>query len=428
MKSIFLTLLILLSFYSNAQDKEKISLLKAPSSPASVVIGTQPAAITRPKSWEAVEASVFSNFLNSNSSLVIPDDFALEVSPYWLNSKTKLDIEKFVDPNIGTSLLQNLSFSVASTKNFLIYDTVKTDAVGLGLRTMIRFGEKNGERKKDILKNVLAKVTVRNHIIKITEDFNAEKKIKSTKIFIKKLRRHIIDVGLVTESQADELVTILDDKSLPDDLVAKFDEVQDAIKDAFDKLRDVGGDLHAIESLQKDLSGFKIEFAAATSLNFPDHRTEYSIIPKTVAWITPSWQPKDQHFEFLGVLRYSWYDGEYYKKYLPTQNYFDHNLDFGARLVFKSDRFSLEGEMIGRRSKQLIERTVDSEGFVTEKSKTSGDFQWLLNFNYRLTESIVLSYNFGKKFNLVSETANSLISVATLNFGLGAPKLENIKK
>ncbi|MFM7858539.1 MAG: hypothetical protein ACKO96_43120, partial [Flammeovirgaceae bacterium] len=78
----------------------------------------------------------------------------------------------------------------------------------------------------------------------------------------------------------------------------------------------------------------------------------------------------------------------------------------------------------------ILEKTVDANGIKTIKTKSDGDFQWLLNINYRITDTIVLSYNFGKKFNPASNTTvNNLISVATLNFGIGSPTYSgNVKK
>jgi hypothetical protein len=84
-------------------------------------------------------------------------------------------------------------------------------------------------------------------------------------------------------------------------------------------------------------------------------------------------------------------------------------------------------ELLGRQNKTILEKSKDSNGVTTVKSKTDSDFQYLINFNYRISDTIILSYNFGSQFKPVINSGNNLISLATINFGIGGPKKIDVK-
>ncbi|MEJ0057778.1 MAG: hypothetical protein WDN75_20300 [Bacteroidota bacterium] len=420
MKALKLLLIIKLSTTICCAQTDKLSLIKAPSSPSSVIIGTQPSTISRPKSWEAVEATVFGNYTNQNGSLLVPNDFSIEVTPYWLNSKSKIELDKFLTRNVGTSLLQNLSLSVSSTKNFIVNDTIKTDAMGFGFRTMFFQGAGNSIQKM----NSINKLTSLSQGIFAIANGLAGFSTKDE--FIEKLITALENTAALTAELASINNASKDtwQTNLRSDLKKKL---PNDISKLVDSTSDIVDDLLKVDQSLQDLTnlGFRLELAGALSLNFPTNATEFSYVPKYGLWITPSYSI--EKFEFLGVLRYFWYNEDYYNAYQPKQSFFNNNLDYGGRLVYKRDKFSVEAEIIGRSSKTIIERTTDSNGITTVKSKSESDAQYVINFNYRINDSIVLSYNFGRKFSPSGNSQNTLISVATLNFGIGAPRKENIE-
>ncbi|UCD25331.1 MAG: hypothetical protein JSW51_05270, partial [Gemmatimonadota bacterium] len=111
--------------------------LRAPSSPAFVLFGIEPTAVERPNSPRALAATILSN---TSISDLIPRNVALEVAPYWLASHPTLTFDDYYNANVGQSLLQSLSLSMATT-------TLEVDSlgnvgtgVGFGFRTMILGG------------------------------------------------------------------------------------------------------------------------------------------------------------------------------------------------------------------------------------------------------------------------------------------------
>ena len=90
-----------------------------------------------------------------------------------------------------------------------------------------------------------------------------------------------------------------------------------------------------------------------------------------------------------------------------------------AARSFKKGR-SFEAEMTGRYANVILDRQVDDDGITTTRRKTSRDYQYLFNGNYRINERMIVSYNFGKQFDPLVSFQGNLISLLSLNFGIGA--------
>ena len=65
-KNIILFLLVTINCYLLVAQ-EQLNKLKAPSSPAASILGLQPTEILEPKSYEALETAIYSNFTNDNN-------------------------------------------------------------------------------------------------------------------------------------------------------------------------------------------------------------------------------------------------------------------------------------------------------------------------------------------------------------------------
>ncbi|MES2655821.1 MAG: hypothetical protein V4620_09550 [Bacteroidota bacterium] len=432
MKSKVLFLLILFPYLVNAQNDDKLTPLKAPTSPSSIIIGSQPNTVSRPKSWQAVETSLISNYFNESGNIIIPKDYSLEVTPFWLDNKAKITIEEFLNPGFKESFWQNLSFSISSTKDYLIKDTIKTDAIGIGARTMLWQGSKDAEAYKvKVLNTAMNKTELSQKIYVKAIQLLQDTAIKSKDTFINKLILAINnDLSILKDIETEDKSNWIDDfrAILTLKLPKEVPKINDEIDEIIDNFVSLDKYITELTELQKDRTGFRIELASAIALNFPTNSTNYSYAPKYGVWLTPSYQDKNwKHFEMLGVLRFLWNDQNFIKKYLPNDKIYDQNYDYGLRLVYKYEKFSIEAEIIGRYSDLTLERTKDSLGVVTTKSESKSDIQYLLNLNYRISDSMVLSYNLGKKFDVFSSTDKNLISVVTINYGIGAPKKSNIK-
>lgn len=448
-----LPLLMIGSTTVNAQQEDDpLSLIKAPVSPGSTILGLNPSNVNRPKSWEALETTLYSGFFSGTGNN-LPGDFGLEFSPYWAGNNP-VPLDQFLRPSVGTSLEQNLSFSIASTNKYVVHDTLETGAMGFGVRTMLWQGSKN-ENAAIVTSygKLLTDLGISNRIYQVAatmmEGKEAENvtraifvnELASTLILnqdnifagfqvsdgnlLRKIRRPYADYSAIATSWIQDFHAYLLEK-LGD--VATYEEYSEALADLVDEFVEVDYAIANLAALQSDRKGFKLEVAGALALNFPTNETDYSVISKWGFWLTPSYQPfKSDWFELLGVARFYWHNTDFYKAFVTPADVYNYNLDFGLRGVLKKGRVSFEAEMTGRYANVILDRQVDDDGVTTTRSRTSKDYQYLFNVNYRINERMIVSYNFGKQFDPLLAFQGNLISMLSLNFGVGAPTVKDLK-
>jgi len=426
-----LTVVIFLTFtYASLMGQqqnsisERISQVGAPGSPSSVILGISPSAIERPKSFEALEASIFSNFSSTSSGNVVPDDLSIEFTPYWAVRNVSINESEYLTPNIGQSLLQNLSISLTSTQDvYKQIDSLNTNALGIGLRTMLLSGSKNMESK--ILKkfNKIREVTkISNQISSAAEDMNCEQCTKDE--YMNKLLQKLNDDSNLPSELIEFYINRIREEFEnynPNDMDANSDSIDNVFDEHF-----LNGLLDDLSFLRSDYKGFKLELALASGLFFPQNDLDSIVAPSFSFWLTPSFTPfKSDKFTFLGVFRYSHYDYDYFKSINLQDPIIESAIDYGGRIVFNVNSFSVELEAVGRNSDLIVSREIDDAGNTVTTSRGASDFQWIFNLNYSINPQIILSYSIGRQFdNIILNNGKPFISLATLNFGFGGPTKE----
>ncbi len=445
MKRLFVILIfgMILQFQSNGQ--KAIENLQAPSSPAAAVIGIQPSVVLSPKSYEALETSIFSNYFNGQGQVLIPNNLAIEYTPYWTKDHP-MSVDDYLRPSIGQSLLRNLSISVASTQNFVIQDTVKSNALGFGIRTTIYLSGQEYKNEIDqSLKNVRDVAALASNTLTDAVTILTSKELKNNDEFVnflidglKKNDVYLKQFKNQTNAKLSDLSKYVR-KKLPDlpgetplnntskEFVAYADTLN-AIIDEFFKISEIHESI--IENLIKLRPGFKIDIAFASFLNFPSNDFNFSISPQQSFWITPSYRFKNNlsFIEILGVLRYNWYNLGYYQQYFQKNETFENNLDYGVSLNLNFKKVTFHIEAVGRYSKTILSQSSDSTGIITTKSKSVSDFQCLGTFSYHISKKLCLSYSFGKQFQPMLNYNGTLISSLSLNLGFGGPTTDKIYK
>ncbi|MCK6639437.1 MAG: hypothetical protein L6Q81_05075 [Bacteroidia bacterium] len=445
MKTIYSFLIVSLVVFSQETEaqvgNEALTNVKAPASPSSSIIGSQPSTISRPKSWESLEASLFSNFIDSNNRFLIPDNYSLEFSPYWAMGG-KISNKDFLTPSVGTSALQNLSVSISSTKSFKINDTTKTDAMGFGIRTMLWQGTKDeidliNKKYDDAMTASRISMEIVTTMDSVDYPANCNKDTFLNILFNKldAAKNNIFESTSLSESEQAEWLKgfkIYLSDSLPSSASYNDEKVRaDLLDKLIDQYCQLDTKIDYLENVRDERKGFKLEVATAVALNFPNNRTDYSYGSKVGVWFTPSFQPfkeKWHYLEFLGVARYFWYNPKFYSVYMPSGKFFEHNIDYGFKLVLKQKKIALEMEATGRTSSVVLSRTVEADGSITKRTNTKTDHQLIATLTYVVNENISISYNFGRSFKPTLDHKGNLLSVATINFGLGAPKIEDLTR
>jgi len=447
MKRCYLYLIIVIISQIQVLGQEATENLQAPSSPAAAVIGIQPSTILSPKSYEALETSIFSNYFNGQGQVLIPNNLAIEFTPYWTKDRP-MSVENYLQPNFGESIWRNLSFSIASTQNFVISDTAKSNALGFGIRTTIYLhGDDYKENINTRMKKILDKASLASNTLTEASSILISQKLKDKNDFLNQLINKLkTNSEYIRVYNEDTLSLNKNLTELKRYLLKQMSELPNSPLDPSSKenqeyLNFLNNLIDAFFELPKEHNaiiqdlvqlrpGFKIDLAFASFLNFPTNDFNYSLSPQQSIWVTPSFQLKNNwsFLELLVVLRYNWYSLDYYKQYFPKKETFENNLDYGLSLNFTFDKVALHFEVVGRNSNSIISQTTDSTGIITTKSKNVSDFQCLGTFSYNISKKLCVSYTFGQQFQPILNYNGTLISSLSLNLGFGGPTTDKIYK
>lgn len=422
----FLSVLLLMPVVSSGQDE--INALKAPNSPAAAILGIQPSTVLVPKSLRALEAAVISNF-GQNTDQILPDDFGLEFTPYWFKDHG-LGLREYLDPKPGPQLWRNLSVSIASSRSFLLQDSTQTNSLAFGLRTSVFFGSaKDYETIEQNLKMLSNVQDVRIAVLqKFVELDIANTNSKDTYIDA----AHPVLILKITDET--EGVSQANARAIADriSLAARQIEYDDSNRNAFFEayanllFNELGDQYQNFKKYITEREGPAIDIAYASFLNFPTNNFEYSTIPRQSVWLTPSYSFNSLggNFKAIGVLRWEWYNEDYFVRYFPLTDIYRNNFDYGLAAEGTFGKFSGRIEGVGR--SQSTENMVgeDENGNSLYTKKSNSDLQYIATLSYRITPAIVLSYQFGSAFDPVFSTNGSLISILSLNFGFGGPNGE----
>ncbi|MBL7889279.1 MAG: hypothetical protein JNL24_06980 [Bacteroidia bacterium] len=425
---------LLLNTFAQKENEVDFTNLTSPSIPAFTILGVQPSEISRPKTLDALETSLYSNF-SKDGNITLPKNYALEFTPYWIKPKRKLTFTEYINPTPGQSMAQNSAFSLASYEQKSYADTTKNNVrMGIGYRTVIdwsKFNEDDNYVKARIklYKGLFSISQISAVLLELENADNID--TMSANSFINQFNKRITEIKTEgTEAEQKDLESMVkvivtdatnNNKSLKGkDLIKKIEEVLEG--KAGDKA-ETKKQIEKMAEVINDRYGFRLEMAAAITLDFPTNDVYYSKVPKFGIWFTPSYRLSGKkvnwahNFEFLGVVRYI-------KNYLPN-NYSD-NIDLGAKIVFETGKFSINGELIQRfQTVTISSETVNN--ITTKTTESTKDFKATLNLNYALTQNIVLTYSFGKNYELNTGNADNLISMLSLNYALGKMNKNNFK-
>jgi hypothetical protein len=120
-----------------AQDGDtlQIGTLRAPTSPAFTILGVSPASVSRPSTPKAFALSLLSA---GAASGVVPENYAVELTPYWMGPRRTLTWDQVYDPGPLQALRQTFSVSLATTSAVAGPDTLTR--IGIGFRATPRLG------------------------------------------------------------------------------------------------------------------------------------------------------------------------------------------------------------------------------------------------------------------------------------------------
>ena len=185
--------LFLLIFCSISNAQEKLNKLQAPTSPAASILGLQPSSVLSPKSYQALETALYSNFIGENGNALIPNDFALEFTPYWTKNHS-LSLDEYLYPKrLVDQFIRNSSLSIASTQNFQLGDSTATNGLAFGYRTTFYFGNKKDREEIEKYKSSLqSNQKITSLIGSKSEELINNDKVADKDEFLEKIKSTIV--------------------------------------------------------------------------------------------------------------------------------------------------------------------------------------------------------------------------------------------
>lgn len=429
---IFIFILGLLSSQLRAQDK--LIDVQRPTSPAASILGLQPGIVLKPKTYHALETAVYSN-LSNNGIIGLPQDFALEFSPYWA-ADHNLSLREYLYPKkLWDQIKRSSSFSISSTKNFVLGDETLTNSLGFGYRSSFHFASEEDRKTVDkYYKELKASASIQSKIGSVAEALFTNDNVTGFKSFWDNIEPEILEIIFAELDIADkEAETFIKEIYLQAAALDNFDiDDYDAFLDRFYHIIDtkLNGEkvFKNFEDYIRNRYGLYVDVAYALFINFPSNQFEYSIVPRQSLWMTLTYNFKND-IDFLnisGVLRYEWYDTEYYERFFNGQEFFANNFDYGVSIGARFKRFATQIELVGRSSNSETPSGTDGQGNDIFRQVRSSDFQYIATFEYNITNQIVLSYSLGSQFQSVNNLQETLVSLLELNFGFGSPTKDDL--
>ena len=134
------TIALTASTGAGAQSKVSVEDLRAPSTPAFVLLGIEPTSVQRPETPRALTTTLLS-LAGDNGAL--PRNFAIEIAPFWLRSRPGFSFGDFYHgerhgglATIATTIKRSFALSVATAPRIAGNDPSGT-SVAIGARLML---------------------------------------------------------------------------------------------------------------------------------------------------------------------------------------------------------------------------------------------------------------------------------------------------
>ena len=358
---------------SNMPDSTmSFDLLLAPPCPGFVLLGIEPASVERPGNVTDLAVTILSKTENLN---MLPENFAIEIAPYWLFAGSAITYDKYTDHrNIGSNILQSASFSIANS----------SDSVSASLALGVRFS---------ILRGVI------------------DSKFNNYAVRLDSLYRMLNEINIVFASewmkriQIDETVKSLKDafpnadSSLQPIIESLITQRESEIK------REVEAEIRSkyaqeLENVKAIISrlrlrriGWKLDVAGGTAIDFPRREFDDANLKRWGAWLTGGYEWK--RISSLAVLRFMG----------ASDNSDEFSIDLGGRLILDDiKRFSLSAESVFRK---FPNRSTDND-------------QWRLAllFDYAISKNKSISFTFGRNFD--KQQGGNLLALVNILLGFGS--------
>lgn len=408
------------AFGQTADQKEikevKLDLLKAPSSPASTLLGFAVTDIEKPTDLSDFMLSVQSA---SSSYTKLPSNYAVDIAPFYLFRNKGADFS-----TTGKNGLQSTRFKDYFRQSFVMslalrnpdsaFNNFKPSSTygALGLKFSIVRPQYNKETREK-----LSSIYEKQRALLMIYKIGLEEKRKSARYEYLGIRNiYLLDSiahlpYLTEEEKKTHAVAMMEDTSSE---FAKNELEKGELNKGFKK--DIQTELAKQSQLEADLQaeaktfignrqGLSVDIAGGVSTEFREKRFDNSKIFNSGVWSTFGYNWANGS-SILGLARYLYNPDEVFaldnmKNSIANQSTFD----TGLRFIFTKGKFGGGAEALYRSI--LLSGTVKPS------------WRLVANADYALADNQKIIFSFGRNFDGTVTRDGNLVAALTLLFGFG---------
>ena len=371
-----------------AQEDIKVDQLTAPSSPGILILGSEISNIEKPTNPTDLMVSLINS---SESSSLIPQNYALDLTPYWLFGGGKTTYEEMINhKDLFQNIIQSFQLSIAFKTLENENQSEDSTLLGFGFKFSLLRGKISNEFNNKVSNEIMPNLDQLNKTIgeRIQQDsimISIENQMRSAD------SAQFAILALMHELRIKEIMATI--------------QTDDQIKQQIEELS---------QEVKLTRYGFKMDLAGAWAVHFPSQSFSNRELSRFGAWLTAGYEtdPSDKEgtWSFLGVARYLQNYNEAFKDandlILQADNSY---FDIGARLIYTyHNKVSLSGEIVNRSN--------------TSGKNIKETTRYVFNLNYQLPDNKLITFSYGKDFNNAINKSGDLVAALGLIVGIGSKR------
>ena len=344
--------------------------LRTPTSPAFTILGVAPTAIARPMTPRALALELLSQ---AGSGSAIPEDYALELAPYWLRPRPTLSFAAYTNPSVAQSLRQSFAVSFATSRPDTTGESEVAD-VGIGLRVSPNAG-RTSQKFNDLLASLDSLQRARLPLVRAQADILDE-----------------LDALGPGEPRTRTM------------LRGRLEAAERALATQADSIRALAT---AMGEQDAERVGLFTELAAALAATYPASRFEGGRLSRVGAWGALSYRLESPRLDVIALARFQ-------RDLLSAD---ESSLDLGGRLYWLDDRLGVSAELVNRTAFQVEDLP---SGPATRRALVFESSNRLVgNVDYRASDALFVSLAFGHDHRVPGSEGHPLVAVLAVSFQWG---------
>ncbi|UOQ54941.1 hypothetical protein [Hymenobacter cellulosivorans] len=358
------------------EEAPKLNLLAAPSAPAFVLMGIEPATIEKPTNLTDLSL-VINNATKGFTAL--PQNFAVQFSPYWMlrDNGKRMSYQEYNSNKVADIMPQTLQFSLGVAQPEVAGAGVGSTKLGAGLKVSVLRGQLDTA--------VTNAIEARKRA--------AELENRGFDLRLRELMRTKYPSGVPNPAtKPTEFAAYTQDVNRIERQIREDDvKIREARTKAMQRLSNVAF----------TRSGWKLDVAGGVALDFPDQRFNNSRVDKWGVWLTGGYEVPNRPWSVLGVARLLTTPS-------TAEAFAQTSFDAGGRLIYNK---------VLRQKGSLSVEYAHRE--VLERGRLSSN-RYVFNVEYPFLPNQLLTLSLGRNFDGTTIQEGNLIAALNLVFGLGS--------